>query len=84
MSEFLPIIIAAVFFVLIAGGAGVFFVLREGARKKAVLSKIKGKNAASKLAKDDPEKRRAEISKKLKCENEEAKAKKKTTIGMMI
>jgi len=89
MSNLLPIIIAFILFLLIAGSFGVYALLQAGARKKAVLSKIKGKNAAQSAAAnvlgDDPNKRRADLAKKLKDDAEENDEKKnKATLSMLI
>jgi len=85
--EFLPIILAVVVVLVVAGTIVAVMMNREAERKKRVMSVISGQRGAADAKLDDADeqnKRRADIAKKLRDEKEESKAKTKTTISMML
>lgn len=86
--EYLPIIIAVVIVLAVAGTVVAVMMNREAERKKRMLSVIKGQSSGGSDVqideKDLQNKRRAEIAKKLKDEKEEEKEKSKTTTSMML
>ena len=87
--QILPIIIAVVLVMVVAGMIVAVMMNRETERKKRVVGLIQGRSGAEKSKtlsdKDAQDKRRAEIAKKLKDEKDGGKgSKKKATIGLMI
>jgi tight adherence protein B len=87
--QFLPIIIAVILVLVVAGTIIAVMMNREAERKKRMMSVIKGTAAGADAQVDEKDlqnKRRAEIAKKLKDEKEEEKEKasKKATLGMML
>jgi len=88
MADILPIIIAVVIVLAVAGTVIGVMMNREAERKKRMLSVIKGHSSGGSEVqvdeKDLQNKRRAEIAKKLKDEKEEENEKKKTTTSMML
>ncbi|MFK7838891.1 MAG: type II secretion system F family protein [Bdellovibrionales bacterium] len=87
--EFLPIILAIVVVLIVAGTIVALMLNREAERKQQMMSVIAGAGqvSASENETDDADvqnKRRAELAKKLKDEKEEEKGKRKTTLSMML
>jgi len=85
--EFLPVIIAVVIVLAVAGTVIALMLNREAERKKRMLNVIKGQSSGGEVQideKDVQNKRRAEIAKNLKNEKEEEKEKTKTTLTMML
>ncbi len=87
MAEFLPIIIAVILVLVIAGTVIAVMVNREAVRKQRMMSVITGNTGAVDTKENETDtqnKRRAEIAKKLKDEKEEEKEKSKTTLTMLL
>lgn len=86
MSLVQTILIALIVFIILGTGAAIYL-NRESSRKKAVLNSIKGGHVAGPRhgsEKDEQNKRRAEIAKKLKDSKEDDGKKKKATIGLLL
>ena len=87
--EFLPIIIAVITVLVIAGTIIALMMNRESTRKKRMMSVIKGQSSGGDSQVDEKDlqnKRRAEIAKKLKDEkaDEKADAENKVTLKLML
>jgi len=85
--EFLPIIIAVVLVLVIAGTIVAVMMNREATRKNRMMSVIKGQSSGGDVQVDEADlqnKRRAEIAKKLKDEKQEEKEKSKATLNMLL
>ena len=85
--EWLPIVLAVVVVLVIAGTIVAVMMNREAERKKRTMSVISGKSAKTDKKvneNDEQNRRRADLAKKLKDEKQVEKEKNKTTISMML
>ena len=85
--EYLPIIIAVIVVLVVAGTFVAVMLNREAERKKRMLNMVQGQAGNSVKEVSDKElqdKRRAEIAKKLKDEKEDGKEKNKVTLSLML